>query len=399
MEITLTAMEKYDIFNLPPEIRVNILPRISPQISNYIAANPNRDLVLNLSSVKFIDSSTIKLFVNLHKKMESEKKRLYLLKPSEDIMKIFGDVKLDGIFSFLTSCDELDSAVSAAGYAAYQPFTRPEGELTRLKCRCSICGSDNVAGYLINCNDYTWKWEGDFPYPLAAHKETGALVDVLSLLPIVCTDCFMCSTDVADFSTCTDGQQIILSTLRDDTKTLLIKSAKTRKKMAEEFGVIIGDDFFLHPRQPIAAYNLYLLAESCIRSVTMNRIPGGAYWIGYYSYLATKFAPTNKKDALIDNCRTWLMQVLSDKVHYNLLHLAKTYFIAFIAAISLNKEKEAAGLFTDFSALMNSLPDGITTYLSGFNSPAFWFSQAKSIWENQQAASMDAATGSRERSQ
>jgi len=385
VELTLTAMEKYDIFNLPSEIRVNILPRISPQISSYISGNPNRDLVLNLSSVKFIDSSTIKLLVNLHKRMESDKKKLYLLKPSSDVMKILSDVKLDGIFSFLNGCDELDKAVCATGYAAYLPFTHADSELPRLNCRCSICGSDNVIGYLINCNDYDWKWEDDFPYPTAVGKNTGAPLDVISLLPIVCADCFMCSTDIADFSTSNDGNQIILSTLRDETKTLLIKSAKNRKKMAEEFGVIIGEDFFLHPRKAIASYNLYMLAESCIRCVTMSKIPGGAYWIGYYNYLAVKFAPTDKKDALIDNCRTWLTQVINEKARYNALHVSKSYFILIIAAISMSKEKEAAGLFTDFSALMASLPDSISSCVSGFNSPAFWFSQAKFIWEKQSA--------------
>ena len=98
MRLAVTPLEKYDIFDLPVEIRVNILPLISPQLSNYMTENPRKDLVLNLSSVKFLDSSTIKLLVNLHKRMESDKKRLYLLKPSNDVMKIFSDVKLDGIF-------------------------------------------------------------------------------------------------------------------------------------------------------------------------------------------------------------------------------------------------------------------------------------------------------------
>ena len=75
--------------------------------------------------------------------------------------------------------------------------------------------------------------------------------------------------------------------------------------------------------------------------------------------------------------------VLIIKQRYNFIHLSKTYFILLIAAISLNKDKEAGRLFVDFSELIDALPPGVKSYSSGFNSPAFWFTQAKFILEKQ----------------
>jgi len=383
VRLAVTPLEKYDIFDLPVEIRVNILPLISPQLSNYMTENPRKDLVLNLSSVKFLDSSTIKLLVNLHKRMESDKKRLYLLKPSNDVMKIFSDVKLDGIFSFLNGCEELDKAVCSADYAAYLPFTQKENGLRNLRGSCPLCGSENIVGYLINVNDYDWKWESDYPFPTAYLKGTSTALDVIGLCPIVCAECFMCSTNTADFTVNDGNAASIRSSLGEDAKLLLLKDVKTRKKIVEDIELVVGQDFFSHPRKPVIAYNLHVLAESCVRSLTALKSAALPFWIGYYSYLSTKYAPSHKKDALIDNCRTWLTQVINEKQRYNFIHLSKTYFILLIAAISLNKDKEAGRLFVDFSELIDALPPGVKSYSSGFNSPAFWFTQAKFILEKQ----------------
>jgi anti-anti-sigma factor len=380
VDLSLTAFEKYDIFNLTGEIKVNILPRISPELSNYINANPHRDLILDLAAVNFIDSSVIKLFVNLHKRMEAAKRRLYLLSPSTDVQKMLCDVKLDKVLSLVGTCHDLAQSISSTFFESYLPCTIEENGLHKLCCTCPVCGSTDVRGYLIDVNNYDWKWEERRPFPLACLKSTLTPLDVFGLLPIVCADCFMCSVNVADFHTRADGAEALRSSLSEEAKLLLSKSMKTRKKMME-VDVVMGDNFFSHPRLPVACFNLYLLAESCVRSMASNK--ASSFYIGLNNFLAAKYAPSDKKDFLIDSCRTWMTQVLGQKTHYNASQLSKAYFVLLISALSLEKVKEAEKVYADYASYLETLPQNIKDCSQGIDAPSFWFSQAQMIWEKE----------------
>ena len=384
MDISTTLFEKYVIFNLPNELRVNILPHISPMLSNFITENANNDIVLNLSCVNFIDSSAISLMVNIHKRMLSRNKKLYLLNTSDSIMAVFRNVKLDKIFSFANNCDELDAAVSAAHFNGYLPFSNFEKGMRKLSCICPVCGSVNVHGYVFDDNDYDWKWDDDYLFPSAFLKGTPDALDIFGLMPIVCTDCFMCSIEVADFHLCKENEERLKSELTDDAVFLLSKAMPARKKMME-LDVIIGEDFFLHPRRKITVYSSYLLAESCVRTVA-NKKPDLPYKIGYLNYIISKYAPSDKKQFFIDNCRTWLTQVINEKERYNLNQLSKAYYILILAAASLNKEKEASILHSRFSDFIETLPPFVKSFETGINSPGFWFSHAGTLLEKQMAS-------------
>lgn len=379
VDLSLTAFEKYDVFNLNGEIKVNILPLISPELANYLNVNPYKDLILDLKAVNFIDSSAIKLFVNLHKRMESNKRRLYLLNPSPDIKKILCDVKLDKILSLVGNFDDLEKSISSTFFETYLACTIKENGLQKLRCTCPVCGSTNVRGYLIDSNRYDWKWEGECPFPTAYLQSTSAPLDVFGLLPIVCADCFMCSIDVEDFHARGEETAVLRSSLSDAVKLLLSKSAKTRKKMME-LDVVIGDNFFSHPRQPIACYNLYLLAESCVRSMTINKSFPSSFWIGFHNYAASKYAPPDRKDFLINTCRTWMTQVINHNKNYTACQLSKAYFTLLISALSLQKPKEAVKVHSEYVSQMETLPRSIQD-IQGIDSPSFWFSQAQTIWE------------------
>jgi anti-anti-sigma factor len=382
MDLSLTSLEKYDIINLQGDLKVNTLPLISPGLSNYIASNPNKDLVLNLADVNFIDSSTIKLFLNLHKRMDACKRRLYLLKPTVDVVKMLCDVKLDGVLALIDTNESLEQSMSSAFFARYVPYTLNENGMHRLCCTCPVCGSRNVRGYLIDLNGYEWTWENDQVFPQSRIKTSHVPFDAMGHLPIVCTDCYLCSINVADFSAHVDGGDTIKSVVPEDAKLLLSKSMKNRKKMME-IGLVMGDDFFCNPRGPVACLNLFLLAESCSRSMAVNRACSSPFWIGYHNYWAMKYASFDKKDHLINNCRTWMTQVLNEKANYNSCQLSKAYFILLICAISIQKPKEAAKINADYAAFMDALPQNVKDGLSGVDGPAFWFAQAQVIWNKE----------------
>jgi len=96
-----------------------------------------------------------------------------------------------------------------------------------------------------------------------------------------------------------------------------------------------------------------------------------------------KYAPLDKKDLLINNCRTWMTQALIEKANYNACQLSKAYFILLVCAISIQKPKEAAKINADYTAHIDALPRNLKDGPQGIDNPTFWFSQAQVIWEKE----------------
>ncbi len=378
MGLSLVSRGDYDIFTCTGDLKVNLLPHISPQLSRYIQTHPDRNLVLDLSAVDFMDSSTIRMFLNLHKRLSPSGLRLCLLTPSAAVFKILEDVKLTSVFSIYADAQEIDREMSDALLRAYRPFTRSENGLQRLACDCPVCGSSDIHGYLINETDFVWSWESDDPFPVSFSRESNAPIDMFGLLPIVCTDCFMCSIQVSHFGVPGASTTSPRSTLLKEVAHQLSQTVKARKKMvescmAEEIG------FFDHPRQKITVYCLLLLAEYCTRAcATAKQVPA-PFLMGYIHYLAAKYAPGEKKAAHIDTTRTWLSQVLADRIHYRYADVAKAYFILFMVAQTRGSHKDAKRLFEEFTLFVKtSSALGETQHLDTAH-PLFWYGQAQRI--------------------
>lgn len=375
MSLLLIPRGEYDIFSCRGDMKVSVLPQIAPQLSKYIQTYPDRDLVLDLSAVDFIDSSTIRMFINLHKRLELAGKRLCLLAPSPSVAKILDDVKLTSVFTVYDCEPDLEREMSGRQLNAYAACTTPDSGLARLSCSCPVCGSTGVHGYLIDESDYLWTWDDDDPFPVSRIRATGQPVDVFGLLPVVCSACFMCSIDFSHFNArCPDGTGP-QSTMTPQAAHQLSKQIKTRKKLMESC-TVSGKSLFDHPRQRIGCYHLYLLAETCTRALATARQADAPYLMGFINYAAVKYAPEEKREEHIDNTRTWLSQVLADMRPYRYSSVAKTYFILLAIATTTGREKEAEKLFEDFSAFMKPLCEDKADSTA---SPHFWFAQAKRL--------------------
>lgn len=390
MEMRFESFGDHDIFKLNGEIKVNVIPEISPRLSKHISANPDKDLVLDLSAVDFIDSSTIRMLINLHKRLESQKRRLCLLSPSAQVKKIIEDVKLQSVFAIFSKSADIEQEASIALRKAYGEYTVAQDGLRKLICSCPVCGSHDVQGYLVDEDAYEWTWEKDDLFPKSMTKDTKTPFDVFSIMPIVCTNCYMSSLDFAHFhatSTSGEGRPAIAARLSEVAKQQLSKSIKTRKKIMESC-VVIGDDFFIHPRKKIASFYCLKLAESCARAMATVKLPSAPFSIGYLNYLAVQYAGHNAKEELITTIRTWMNQVVAAKESYGVAETAKAYFILFASTFSLGKTKEAARILEEFSLFVSAAPPSVpaaaadaTPPLPGFNSPVFWHSQARRIGE------------------
>lgn len=383
MNIESVSNNGYNIAQLQGEFNVGTLSSVTPVLSSLIQDNPGNDLVIDMSEVVSIDSTSIRLLCNIKKKLENSRRKLYLLNPSDDQKEQLRQNQSDDEIPIIGNVSELQQNVNDATFQRYRPFTTPEDNILRYNAQCGVCGSPNVFGYLLEKNIFNWSWLSDEYFPVCK-TQSGENFDYFSSLPIVCADCLTTSLDIDHFALTGEGDSTPRrhSTYNDQTKLFLSKTTKKRKKLLEENDILLTDTFFQFPRSRPSALSCYLLAESCARVAMANHQNVSMYSIGYLNYLALLYAEKSAKSELIDNCRTWLTQVLSDQEQYNHVQLAQSHFIIFIASLSLGKYKDLSKIMENFSNLMEQIGN-VDDTADNLNSPMFWYSHADHIWKDE----------------
>lgn len=371
----------YDTVEFQGQLTVVSMVSLNPLLNKYINPSNAKNLAVDLSGVDALDSSGLRLLINLDKKTKASGKQFYLLRPSSPVLSVLTETNLNSVFTILDSSATLEKQITATIYDTYLPYTYEEAGLKRLRCSCPACGSTTVAGYVINQNDFQWRWQNDDPFPTAFGKENDTSFDVFSLLPMVCHECFMSSIRISDFNVLNENNTIAIKTSLDDqSKNLLTKAIKKRKKMME-INRTIGDTFFMFPRDQFAAYKAYELAENCLRTISVVKAQVSFFEIGYLNYLTIRYAEMQQKDSFINNCRAWFTETLKTEFELPLFERAVSYFVLMIADLNLNKKNEAAAIHQKFTDMVNSLKSESLT--EGYANPQFWLKQADLLWKRE----------------
>jgi hypothetical protein len=260
------------------------------------------------------------------------------------------------------------------------PYTTDFRGLRKLSLQCPVCASPHVVGYLIDDSDFDWKWEGTALFPTSYHAATGELFDAVAVAPLVCTECFFCSTEVDDFQVIdAGGKAAFHSSIDELTKRLLSKSIAKRKKMMQ-IGVAVGETFFEHPRNAFSCVNLYLLAEACAQTMAVRKASETSFLVGYLNFMALKYATEEQSVSLINNCRTWLSLVVSDPSLAFATHRAQSFFMLIACGLKLDRVKDSAALLTQFSKFIEAMPP--IPFAQRTDDPYFWYNQAKRLMES-----------------
>ena len=382
MDIETVGNNGFQIAILKGPLSIGSFSSLTPVLSGLINKYPDNDLVLDLSAVPSIDINAMRLLRNLKKRLESTNCKLYLLHPDEALRTSIKETCAENDIAIIMDINELQRSVNRDTFEMYRPYTYPEGEYSRLRATCGVCGSENVFGYLLNQNNYTWHWPYNDYFPECMTHD-GNSFDYFATLPIVCADCYTASIDIAHFNLAdADGVVHRHSSYSDQVKLLLSKGIKKRKKIIEELNVIISDTFFKAPRNRTTALGCYLLAENCARVASVHQSTTATFTVGYLNYLTLFFAETSMKQNLIDNCRTWITQAISSPEACNHMQLAVSYFIIFIASLSLEKYKDLSKIMEDYSDLMKSF-DSVSDSAANLDSPLFWYNRAEEIWKEE----------------
>jgi anti-sigma B factor antagonist len=377
MEIVVHTSKDYDVFIIKGEIKISTLVTVSSMLSKHLEKNIYKDLVIDLSQVEYIDSSGLRMLINLQKKLEVSNKKPYLLNPSAQTAKLLDETKTDKVFTVIHSTDELDQQIAANIYQKYLPYTIEQSNLLRLRLSCAVCGSENVVGYLFDLNNYVWSWKNDDPYPNAHIGGNTASLDILGHIPVICLECSMCSINLNDFNVLDNEAIAIKSSMGDTVKLLLSKTIKKRKKMIQG-DTVIGDTMFEYPRNKTACYIVYSLAEFCARTISVNKGSSSPYIVGYLNYLCLRYAKIEEKTELINSCRTWFTQALNQIDKLNEREIAISYMAILLAGINLEKYDECHKLSDEIKFRQQNLPAGQST--ATYSSPGFWYEQALNIW-------------------
>jgi anti-anti-sigma factor len=377
MALPCTSVGDCDVFSMGTKLTVNEMTLVAPELSRHAQSNPDRSVAIDLSQTEIIDSSAVRLLLNLKKHADATHARFVLLGPGEQVRDVLRTTNLDRVFTVLDSLDELEHNVAAERISRYASYAADEKGMRRLSLSCPVCGSEDVTGYLVDMNSYTWEWVADGVYPNARTKDRHELTDAHALLPIVCNGCYTCSLDIGGFNVLHDGKIAIPSAMTGSEKSLLAKSIKKRKKIID-MGVVIPDSFFHHPRSTHASFTAFLLAEACAQPLAVAKGAPGAFAVGYADFWALRYASAEQTGPLIDNCRTWITKAMSDRSACSPLQRAQSYYILTTAALSLDRAKEATRLYKEFASMVSSSSPAPKS--ASVNNPDFWFSQCENIW-------------------
>jgi anti-anti-sigma regulatory factor len=374
---SFTVEKGFGILKLRGDIKVGLLPRLSPALADHISAHAQQDLVLDFTEATALDTSVAKLLSNIEKRLAANGKKLYLLPVPETVAPL---LKTVGLTEIIDDVHELERDMNEDQYRKFLPFSGEELDIRRLQCVCGVCGSKNVVGYLLDQNAYSWSWEQDDFFPACSHR-SGEKFDYYATLPIVCLDCCMVSIDPRHFALADKNFTIAQpSALSELSKMHLTKSIMKRKKFLEPVVEAASPDFFRYPRSRNAALQLYLLADACGRTLALNKADSDPFSVGFANYCAIRFAEDEQKTELIGNCRTWLSQAFTEKKFKTHTDHAIAYFILFASELSLGKLREANLLMQELSSMMEKISyssEGRSTV----NSPLFWSEQVQAIWK------------------
>ncbi len=370
---------RYDLLALSGALTIGSLGRGTALIHEQVSNLPERDKILDLSGVTSIDSTGLRMLVNLNKKVESRGAKLRLVDVPDTVADVLTKTKLDSVIESIPSVEPLERGFQHEVIKKFEPYAPDKGVMRPVPLLCPICGSDAVSAYIIDPHLYTWQWVADDPYPTAFENKTDELIDVYEHAPAVCLECGMASLNFNEFILHDQGMELSESTVNPRRVDRLTKSIKGRRQLlgcGEEF----DETPFFASRSKWACLLIYQLVEQCARTHDENTAAVHPFDVGHLSYMQIRFAEKAMKEPLINTCRTWFTQALLSN-ELTTSQRAMGLFIVMIAGMNLDKPKESAHAFREFQELMQNMPESVS--MPFLSSPHFWFDQAERIWREE----------------
>jgi anti-anti-sigma factor len=380
--MALITRQKLDhcVIDLEGDLRINNFISFRNDLEFFLNSN-TKFIDINLSKVKMIDSSNLRLLINAKKRLTEKNGDLFLFNLRDEIVLLLNNTNLTQVFKIFKNEEELDSFLITDKEDAstqYWAFTVPSLEpVRRIPLKCPVCGSMQVFGYSLSPEHQKKIWVGNYVLPFYEGLDLDKNSHFDRARITVCSECFMASVTPQDFALVNKEKEIKPSRLDTAAKTLLAKGISKRRKMMDTASqAVVGDKVFEVPRTDISVLMSYRLAEECARSLSLERTKADTFTLGYLNFLAAEYSPAEEKESHLDRARTWFSEVFKKPDQCGLLKSAEVYYYFLITCIRLKKKKEAREVYEKYSRFVSGLKDSLIQ-----NRANFWFNQAKTIWQ------------------
>lgn len=105
LEVEHNSADHYELFTIKGNITVSTMSMITSELNKITEWKPNKYLVLDLSKVNLIDSNGLGLIIREGNKLKNMKSMLYILNPSQNVLKILRETNMT---KYLPVIDKID---------------------------------------------------------------------------------------------------------------------------------------------------------------------------------------------------------------------------------------------------------------------------------------------------
>jgi len=105
LEVEHNSADHYELFTIKGNITVSTMSMITSELNKITEWKPNKYLVLDLSKVTLIDSNGLGLIIREGNKFKNMKSMLYILNPSQNVLKILRETNMT---KYLPVIDKID---------------------------------------------------------------------------------------------------------------------------------------------------------------------------------------------------------------------------------------------------------------------------------------------------
>lgn len=359
------------------DMRINSFVELKGEIDRLIESDVAH-IDFDLSGVNSIDSSSLRLIINLNKRLQEKGGGVLLVNPSKVARDILESTNLVKVLKVFPTTKEYDAFLTRqSGESTFDYWSVGEecnAIIRKVSLKCPICENPNVFGYCLNPEYRHMEWVKNMLLPTCAGATGDKDSDFDRSRVAVCVNCHMASAYLQDFNVTKDDGVVKKSRLDEGSVALLTKSAQRRKKIMENLSVAAGDDFFKWPRTDAAVLTSYRLAKECARSASNDRESTDAFALTYLNIMDGELSPAKDEAACFDSARAWGMELLETTEKYTEEQVGQVFYYLIMLNIRMEKNKDAKETLERFDSFFEKIHDNITR-----QAVAFWHQRAHQI--------------------
>ncbi|OGS36907.1 MAG: hypothetical protein A2293_13465 [Elusimicrobia bacterium RIFOXYB2_FULL_49_7] len=354
MQFTFLEENDFIILGIKGEVRVSTILPLKKEFQTLMLEE--KHLALDLEELKAIDSSGISLFVNIFKKLETQKRTFCIYNIPPPIQKIFKEINLSQFIRLYgTREDFIQENVKVIEDDPFPPADYNfNGKLFKpMTLKCELCSSENIKGFMLNKATQELYFPEDDIIPAWQGKKGNNDLDIFAMQITICPLCYFATRHLNYF---TDLKGEFVSVLDEKERYALTREASTRKRMLSGANMDSMDKFF-PPFSSSEAYWVYLLAEESAHSLFRLENRLATFDMAQYNMQISRFCGEREHLDYIRKAYMWYAEIHKNQSRFAPLTVIETYYYLCLASQKLKRVKDGERFLTEFRDLNTPFPE------------------------------------------